>query len=488
MLLLLGGCSPQRRNQPIERAEPNAGYRFDTLALNEGNTDSTFVCLTFSGGGARAAALAYGVMQELRDTPIAPITPNGPPRRMLDEVDTISSVSGGSFTAAGYALWGDGLFDGRFEHNFIRRNIQESLILRVLSLQGILGLPLVFLDRIDVAAEYFNARIFGKKTYADLLQQPHRPLVVINATNLATGRRFGFTQDDFDVLGSDLASVSVGYAVGASQAVPLVFSPMRLRYYDNDVSRQTIRELLSQQHNRLEETRREQWAGRLVPKTQPGESPVYAIDTQHHRYLYLMDGVVSDNLGLVDVMESFQSGIIHQRLTCEGPQAIKLLVIIVVNADTIPPNNIEKHKSAPGLFTMGYQSAITNIQNKSRWLISSLRNTLLEEGRRTRDRYKQYEESLKKCCPNGKPLERPYEACFTPYVIEINVADYAEGATKNDLMLIGTNYQLTQRQADIEIEAGRRLLRDNADFQRLLADINTGQSSPPPAEHSSPLP
>jgi len=42
-----------------------SSYRFDALEKNPGNTDEVFVCLTFSGGGTRAAALAYGVLQEL---------------------------------------------------------------------------------------------------------------------------------------------------------------------------------------------------------------------------------------------------------------------------------------------------------------------------------------------------------------------------------------------------------------------------------------
>ena len=75
-----------------------------------------FVCLTFSGGGTRAAAFAYGVLTGLRDTPIT----EGGSRRLLDEVDLISSVSGGSFTAMAYALWGEEAFDGRFEEKFLR--------------------------------------------------------------------------------------------------------------------------------------------------------------------------------------------------------------------------------------------------------------------------------------------------------------------------------------------------------------------------------
>ncbi|UCG12866.1 MAG: patatin-like phospholipase family protein, partial [Deltaproteobacteria bacterium] len=57
-----------------------------------GNSDELLVYLTFSGGGTRAAALSYGVLEELRDTEI---TISSRKRRLLDEVDAISSVSGG---------------------------------------------------------------------------------------------------------------------------------------------------------------------------------------------------------------------------------------------------------------------------------------------------------------------------------------------------------------------------------------------------------
>jgi hypothetical protein len=63
--------------------------------------------VAFSGGGTRAASLAYGVLQELADTEM--MTAEGP-RSLLNEIDMISSVSGGSFTSAYYGLYGDRLF------------------------------------------------------------------------------------------------------------------------------------------------------------------------------------------------------------------------------------------------------------------------------------------------------------------------------------------------------------------------------------------
>lgn len=83
-------------NEALTVIDDNAGYRRfqDERLVEKGDTT---IYLAFSGGGTRAAAVSYGVMQELRDTLIEV---KGAQVRVLDEVDTISSVSGGSFTSA----------------------------------------------------------------------------------------------------------------------------------------------------------------------------------------------------------------------------------------------------------------------------------------------------------------------------------------------------------------------------------------------------
>ena len=211
------GClGPSHQNHALSEFKPQQGYRFDSIDPGAGNTDSLFVCLTFSGGGTRAAAFAYGVLLGLKDTPLPG---NGQSTgHLIDEVDIISAVSGGSFTAMGYALWGDELFNGRFKDRFLTHNIQLDIALSFLTPKYLLRAPFVALDSIDVASFYYDEEIFEGKTYGDLLKRNRRPFVVVNATDISRRQRFEFTQGDFDLLGSDLASVSVGAAVAASSA------------------------------------------------------------------------------------------------------------------------------------------------------------------------------------------------------------------------------------------------------------------------------
>ena len=123
LLSLLSGCASYGvvDNKASESASADS-YSFETVARS-GAGDMSFM-LAFSGGGTRAAALAYGVMLELRDTMVVI---DGQQRRLLDEVDIISSVSGGSFTSAYYGLFGDRIFED-FEEVFLRRNVQGTLL------------------------------------------------------------------------------------------------------------------------------------------------------------------------------------------------------------------------------------------------------------------------------------------------------------------------------------------------------------------------
>ena len=109
LLVLVGaaaGCAHWPATPKLAQAGA-PGYRVGESA-RAGQSDDMLVILAISGGGTRAAALGYGVLEELRRTEI---TMNGVKRRLLDEVDVISAVSGGTFPATYYALRGEKTFD-----------------------------------------------------------------------------------------------------------------------------------------------------------------------------------------------------------------------------------------------------------------------------------------------------------------------------------------------------------------------------------------
>src|SRR5262249_42139335 len=93
---LVAGCATRPINAPIDKVDAKAGYRYLTTRARSAEADDTLLILAFSGGGTRAAAFSYGVLEELRRTEL---TVNGRKKRMLDQVDIVTGVSGGSFTA-----------------------------------------------------------------------------------------------------------------------------------------------------------------------------------------------------------------------------------------------------------------------------------------------------------------------------------------------------------------------------------------------------
>src|SRR5947199_2049087 len=164
LLLLLGGCATRPVNPPITQADPNTGYTFQTRQKHF-KSQENLVVLAFSGGGTRAAAFSYGVLEFLRRTEV--VAPNGAKFRLLDSVDVITGVSGGSFTALAYGLYGDKLFTD-YEQRFLKRNVQGELIARALN-PGYWGdLASTGWGRSELAANYYDEILFNGATFGDL--------------------------------------------------------------------------------------------------------------------------------------------------------------------------------------------------------------------------------------------------------------------------------------------------------------------------------
>src|SRR5512145_2908943 len=107
-------------------------------------------------------------------------TPGGGKVRTLDEVDVITAVSGGSFTALAYGLYGDQLFEG-YEGRFLKRDVQGELIARVLNPLNWGALASTGWGRSELAADLYDEILFNGATYADL--KPDGPQIFVSATD-----------------------------------------------------------------------------------------------------------------------------------------------------------------------------------------------------------------------------------------------------------------------------------------------------------------
>ena len=98
LIAVLTGCGtvPHIKNTQITEMKP-VGPDQVISGREQQRSPDVALFVAFSGGGTRAAAFSYGVLEKLRDTRYVV---NGEEQRLLDQIDGIASVSGGSFTAA----------------------------------------------------------------------------------------------------------------------------------------------------------------------------------------------------------------------------------------------------------------------------------------------------------------------------------------------------------------------------------------------------
>ena len=388
--------------------------------------------LAFSGGGSRAAALAYGVLEELRDTPIQQ---NGQTTRLLDEVDVISSVSGGSFTAAYYGLHGDKTFK-KFEKVFLRINIEALLIEQALS-------PwLWFSDntRSDRAVAFYEQAVFKGATFADL-QKKDGPLIVINASDLGNGVRFSFTQEYFDLLCSDINQFPVARAVTASSSVPIVFNPVVLKKYRN-CKNQTQSLLFNRQVNDN---------GSYEVSSIQQRLKQYLNETNQRDYVHLVDGGITDNLGLraiFDVMEL--AGGAQAILNKVNQKPAGHFAVIAVNASTQSSADIGLSNQVPDIETT--INAVSDIQLHR---YNSATIQLFQEGMH------RWSEAL------STPQKK-----VTDYFIEVSFKNVVEIEKQEFFNRIPTSFVLDKQQADELIQAGRTLLRNHPVYKQLIQNLN----------------
>jgi NTE family protein len=449
LALLVAGCAHAPRNVPLARLDPAAGYRYQT-ALGQSGGNGVMVALFFSGGGTRAATFSYGVLRELAATR----STDG--RRMLDEVTTINAVSGGSFTAAYYCLYGDRIF-ADYEKLFLKRDVQDTLFRRCLSPVNTARLFSSCFGRSDLAAEYYDELLFHGATFGDLAKTgAARPFLVINATNISTSTPVQFTQDQFDLIGSDLSRFPVSRAVAASSAVPLLFTPITLTNYADRVP--TADSFLLQPTGGSDV-----FASYRAALTETSRS--YR-DVAKQPYIHLMDGGLADNLSLRNLLDAVTlSGGWESVLDRLRRGGITRLAIIVVNAAVEGRQDWAHLEKTPGVMSVITALGNSSINRTTKETVALVEASLaLWQAQRAAQR-------------NGAD-DRP-----KIYFIRVDFHASQDPAERAFFDSVPTSLSLPAETADRLVRAGERLLRESPAYQGLLKDLaleqNAGAARPP---------
>lgn len=310
--LLLTACASTR--YPVNPPLPPGGVAAPYDVPERVNVDAAsdlFVSVHLSGGGTRAAALAFGVFEAMESIRLG----SAGRRTLLDETDVIAAVSGGSIAAAFYGLNGKRFFED-FPERVLYRDLQALMWQEFLNPATLWRLSSPQFGRIEVVADVYDRHVFGGATFADF--RSRGPAILIGATELSGGHRFEFRQSTFDALCSDLNAFPVARAVAASSAVPLIFSPMTLVSH---------------------------WDQCPEPKPDRSALPAWL----RAPYIHLLDGGLSDNIssrGPLEFVE--QQGGIVSAAKAHGVERVRLMVFVVVNAETRSERSEDMSADVPG--------------------------------------------------------------------------------------------------------------------------------------------
>lgn len=434
-LLLLSACSSVRPdyNAPLQPAAPQPGYRMRTLPATPENGNALFVATSFSGGGARAAALAYGVLQAMRETTVEI---DGRRRSLFDELDIVSAVSGGSLAAGYLAMKGDAMFPAFFDQ-VLMRDLQSAFISELLKPRQWGWMFSPGFGRGDVLAEFLDREVFEGMRYTDVLRRGSRPLVVIGATDMSQGSRFEFLQDPFDLLCSDLGSLKLATAVAASAAVPIALSPITLRNYAGPCAQTSNIDAYGLLGNRQHAQLKRQTLSYL--------------DKQQRPYIHLLDGGLSDNLATRGPLESVAlRGSLRAVAEDGGLNGMRFFVFIVVNAEGKAGNDADRSANVPSVFRVA--RAVADIPL----------------GRYSSDSQEQLREALARWSQEppgvgGRPLRT--------YYIEVSLQAPGLEPELQDLGQLPTALSLPPADVRRLIDAGRRIFHRSPELAGLLEDL-----------------
>ncbi|SEP75775.1 patatin-like phospholipase family protein [Thalassovita taeanensis] len=450
-LLVLTGCAALNTplNHPLGQGE-NLSLISAEAAARDGEI---WVGLAFSGGGMRASAFAHGMLEELRAATATAADPDG----ILSDVRLVTGVSGGSVTAANFALHGPQSLD-RYREIYLTQNAEKYMANSPVN-------PLVIARGLSGGANgrktfgrFLDETLFDGATFGDLRKRSN-VITWINATDLANQTTFLFTPETFDALCSDLSDYPISDAVAASAAFPLVFSPIVLKSHHGTCNYTEPDWLISARHNPEANSAMRAHAAALESYTDP----------EKVKYVKLLDGGITDNFGTTGlVIERARARTAYAPMSAQQAVRMKRLLFLVADA------GVEKHYKwsdklrGPGGPQLAMSIARSSMGSASRTGYDAMR---LELDNWQRDLV-EYRCGL----PAGQVRKlrgslRGWNCRDVKFFVGQVSFDGLEPEMKTRLDEIPTRLRLKTQEVDLTIEAGRISTRQNPELNGFLRSV-----------------
>jgi NTE family protein len=407
--------------------------------------DDILVSLAFSGGGTRAAAFSFGVLKEIDNTRIRD---RGKSVSLLDRVDFVSGVSGGSVTAAYFGLRKrDALAD--FRERFLLRNAEESLNTSV----SLVNVGRALGGGINDATHlprWLDANLFGGATFREF-RTDRRPRIWINASDIYNRTPFVFGKTAFDAMCSDLLSYPISEAVAASAAVPVVFAPLILETYPNSC-----------------QTRLPDWIERA--RTNRDADPLLrdfaqAIASYHSgsvRYIKLLDGGLVDNFGLSGFSIALLSATRpYEPLSPRQAARLRRAIFLIVDAGRAPSGDWAQRLDGPTGVELVMATADTATGASERASYTAFRTLMGDWAAKVR----RWRCSLSPAERARYQLPANWRCSDLQVFVERVGFDQFDPERAAALNAIPTRFSLPQPSVDLLIDAGGEAVRTNATFR-----------------------
>ena len=435
-MILLTACHSilYQPAKTLTQIDPKKGYRLEKT-MQQALEKENLVIVTFSGGGSRAVSLGYGVLEQFQQTTVRP-TERGD--TLLQNIDVVYGVSGGSVLAAYLALEGQETIP-KFKEFFLKKDFQKKVINEVFSLSNVPRLTSPQFGRSDLLQEQLNLALYNGKTFADLARKRKGPFAVINATDMTAGQKVSFTQDFFDWLCVDLNDIEIARAVAASSAVPLIFSPITLNNHAGFCHAESKKAFLMQTQpgNHLLLNNFNAMQKRLARYQDSVEQP----------YLHLVDGGLTDNLGLASLLDMSNLLSVRKLYAELRKSALRHVVVVSVNAQNERTSHIDKSADVPGV----------------REVVDTVINVPIDKATESTVQYSQ-----KFANQWNAYAKRQREAKIKVYFVNVSLKDLPEGQLKKDVLNIGTSFYLPESDVDKLREAAKILLMQSKEYHAAL--------------------
>jgi hypothetical protein len=193
------------------------------------------------------------------------------------------------------------------------------------------------------------------------------------------------------------------------------------------------------------------------------------LNRKEREYIHLLDGGVSDNIGLRGPLVAIRSNDLPWNLPGQiNLKKVKKLVVIVADARTDPKTDIDKSPSPPGLTKIVDIIASVPMGNYSFDTVQQLLDTL-NQWRKDRQSYSGCKGILERECPAAKlPTKAPNP--IDTYGIYVGF-DQIEDPKKRDYFLnLPTTFYLPKKAVDDLREIGPAILDNSEEFKRLVRE------------------